>query len=170
MQTALTTPQTTASLPQNPSPYNPLGILSTPDPSKPPYSFHPPSHIAIRLWNSFAECVDNCTGLKLLHIPTDEIKVFSVVQHPQSASLEDLSLCFAVYFAASVSMTEPELEAILYPSDRVATLLSFKTGFEQSLAHADFLDSPTFTTFQALAVYLVSPLLSINCLRRKPIN
>lgn len=153
VQTALTSPQ--AGVPtQHLSPYNLLGILSAPDLSRPPHTFHPPSRIASQLWATYLNNLEIFAGQKLLHIPTDEVKVFQTIRDPSSASLEDLSLCFAIYFGSVLSLRDADQYAIL-GERRVEALLDFKTGLEQALARANLLDRPTFTGCQALAVYLV---------------
>lgn len=156
VQTALTSPQTCLPT-HSPSPYNPLGILSSPDLSRPPHTFHPPSHIASQLWVSYLNNLEVFAGQKLLHVPTDEVKVFQTIRDPSSASLEDLALCFAIYFGACLSLRDADQYAIL-GEGKVEALLSFKTGLEQALARANLLDRPSFTSCQALAVYLVCSL------------
>ncbi|CAI6034458.1 unnamed protein product [Clonostachys chloroleuca] len=152
VQTALTSPQASAPT-QSVSPYNVLGILSVPDLSRPPHTYHPPSHIASQLWVSYLNNLEIFAGQKLLHIPTDEVKVFQTIRDPSLAALEDLALCFAIYFGACLSVRDPDQYAILGGS-RTEALLSFKTGLEQALAHANLLDRPSFTGCQALAIYL----------------
>lgn len=102
--------------------------------------------------------VEGCIGLKLLHLPTDEEKIYSVIDDPTKASFENLALCFAVYFASTVSLEDgPEAQGIL-GQDKHALLLSFKVGLEQAFAHGGFLDCPTLTGLHALAIYLVCSL------------
>lgn len=120
-----------------------------------PASLHPPNHLAARLWTIYVENVEACAGLKLLHQPTDEIKVYSVIDNPASASPENLSLAFAIYFASTVSLSPAEAGVIL-EHDKNTTLLQFKLGLEQSFAHADFLDRPTISGLHALAIYVAS--------------
>lgn len=110
--------------------------------------------MAVRLWNIYVNNVDGCAGLKLLHLPTDELKVYSTIDNPTEASFENLSLCLAIYFASTVSLDDAEALAIL-GQDKYAHLLSFKVGLEQAFAHGDFLDRPTLTGLHALAIYLV---------------
>lgn len=132
-----------------------MGILSAPVLSTPPASFHPPKHQAVKLWNRFTEPVQACATLHLLHQPTDEIKVFSVINNPATAALEDVALCFAIYFASTVSMDSADVERSLgEPKD--AALLQFKHGLEQAFAHGDFLDRPSIGGLHALAVYAAS--------------
>lgn len=149
------TPQPTCPRPSAPPAFNALGILSSPSASISPSNFHPPNHLAAKLWGIFKEHVEACAGLKLLHIPTDEVKVFSVIANPSVASFEDLALCFAVYFASTVSLDPEETELIL-GKDKDAALLQFKVGLEQAFAHGDFLDRPTISGLHALAIYVVS--------------
>jgi len=102
--------------------------------------------------------VDGCAGLKLLHLPTDELKVYSTIDRPTDSSFENLALCFAIYFASTVSLDDEEAQTIL-GQDKCAHLLSFKAGLEQAFAQGDFLDRPTLTGLHALAIYLVCSIL-----------
>lgn len=131
------------------------GILSSPIPSLPPYSLHPPAPIAISLWNIYTSNVEGVLGLKLLHIPTDEVKVYSVIDEPSSSPLCDLALCYAVYFASLLSLDGSEARAVL-GRDKASQLLDLKIGLEQSFSQADFLNKPNIVGLQALAIYLVS--------------
>ena len=109
----------------------------------------------MRLWNIYLSNVDGCTGLKLLHIPTDEVKVYSTIDAPSTASFENLALCFSIYFAAAVSLGDQDATSVLSQNSH-SCLHDFKLGLEQSFAHGDFLDRPTLTGLLALAIYLVS--------------
>ena len=137
------------------NPFDVSGILSTPCSSQTATAFHPPQRLALKLWDTYLSKVEGCTVLKLLHIPTDEIKVYSTIEDPTNASSENLALCFAIYFGATVSMDSPEESTAVLGPDRTAHLLSFKTGLEQALAQGNFLESPTLTYLQALVIYLV---------------
>src|ERR1700733_6630939 len=97
---------TTGSMYPPVSPFNALGILSHPVPSQPPSCFHPPKPVAVKLWNIYVTNVEGCAGLKLLHLPTDELKVYSTIDKPTEASCENLALCLAIYFASTVSLDE----------------------------------------------------------------
>lgn len=108
----------------------------------------------MRLWKIYLDRVEGCAGLKISHLPTDEIKVYSTIDDPTSASAENLALCFAIYFASTASIDMLEAEGIL-DQDKQACLLQFKYGLEQAFAHGDFLDCPTITGLHALAIYLV---------------
>lgn len=160
MKSAVSTPQE-----QRPycSPFNALGVLSARALDQPPYSNHPSTQVAVKLWNHFKECVDTACNACLLHIPTDEVKVYSVIQDPAKASYENLALCFAIYFTTVASLTEEDAK-ILLGHDRTAALFLFKDGLEQSFAYADFLDCPTVTLLNALSTYIVRP----SCSRPAP--
>ena len=101
---------------------------------------------------------ENCVGLKVLHLPTDEVKVYSTINDPITASPDNLALSFAIYFAATVSLGGPEAHVIL-EQDKDMLLLRFKAGLEQAFAYGDFLDRPTMTALHALAIYLVCTIL-----------
>ncbi|KAK1764279.1 hypothetical protein QBC33DRAFT_622239 [Phialemonium atrogriseum] len=153
IESILTTPQAESPHPLT-SPFNALGILSAASLSQVPSSFHPPTPLAVRLWNIYVHNVEGCIGLKLLHLPTDEKKVYSVIDDPTKASFENLTLCFAVYFASTVSLEDGQEAQGILGQDKHALLLSFKVGLEQAFAHGDFLDCPTLTGLHALAIYL----------------
>ncbi|KIH92786.1 hypothetical protein SPBR_02438 [Sporothrix brasiliensis 5110] len=119
------------------------------------------STLAIRLWHTYLDKVDGCSGLKLLHVPTDEVRVFSAIHDPDATSYDDLALCFAIYFAALVSLEEGEAALLLKGDGHLSIsktdmLQKLKLGLEQSLAHGDFLDRPTLTGLHALVIYLAS--------------
>lgn len=108
----------------------------------------------MKLWNVYINNVDCHSCQKLLHIPTDEAKVFSAIDKPNEAPLENHALCFAIYYCALVALDDTEAYPIL-GGERSPHLLNFKVGLEQSLAQADYLDRPTVTSLRALAIYLV---------------
>ncbi|KIX04842.1 uncharacterized protein Z518_05713 [Rhinocladiella mackenziei CBS 650.93] len=152
IESVLTSPPTEPPYPPA-SPFNALGILSSPFLSQAPFSFHPLTPVAVKLWNIYTNNVESCTGTKMLHLPTDEFKVYSTIIEPQTGSLEDLALCFAIYFAATVSLDDLEAEAAL-GQDKRTHLLRLKVGLEQAFAQGDFLDRPTLTGLRSLAIYL----------------
>ncbi|CAG9998465.1 unnamed protein product [Clonostachys byssicola] len=135
------------------SPFNPLGILSVPGMLHPPYALHPTKSVAALLWRQYVEVVEECASCKILHVPTDEITVFSTIEDPSSASAENLALCFAIYFASCASLEAREVESILH-QDGFQGALALKHGFEQALAHSNFLDMPSDTTIKALTIYI----------------
>lgn len=130
-----------------------MGILSAPSLSHMPASFYPPKQAALRLWSIYLDYVENCGCLKIAHIPTMEVKIYSTIEDPAAAPLENLALSYAVFFVTIVSRGEDEVTVLLGGS-RMAWLTQTKMGFEQALAHADFLDKPTMTCLHAMAIYL----------------
>ncbi|KAF5009904.1 hypothetical protein FDECE_3889 [Fusarium decemcellulare] len=149
IESALTTPRVDHFDP-NPSPFNAMGILSAPSLSQSPSDFHPEKHTAIRLWNTYVNDVECCLGLKISHVPTDEVKVYSTIHDPAKANFEDLAFCLAIYFAATVALEEQ----VSSEFDKKTLLLRFKFGLEQAFAHGEFLEKPTVTGLRALAIYL----------------
>jgi hypothetical protein len=115
----------------------------------------PPSQVGLRLWNIYVERIDTCTGSKVLHIPTDEVRVCATIESPEQAQSEDLAFCFAIFYAATVALQPYEARAIL-EEDVTAAQARFRNGIEQSLAEAEILEHPTLTLLRALSVYLVS--------------
>jgi hypothetical protein len=150
MESVLTPPQEKS---HHHSPFNAMGILSSPCLTQPPSSFHPTAFVASRLWNIYKDTVDVCTSAQLLHVPTDELKLYSVIHDPANASYENLAFCYAIYYSSTVTLDEEEARAMM-GQDRTTCLHTFKLGLEQSLAYGDFLDSPTVTMLAALSMYL----------------
>ncbi|MCJ1312438.1 hypothetical protein MMC25_006112 [Agyrium rufum] len=152
IDSVLTPPPTESSYPIL-SPFNALGILSGPSFAQRPCDFHPNRLVAAKLWNKYIENVEDCPSLKLLHIPTDEVKVYTTIEAPSKAPFESLALCFAIYFVTTISLQDEEVQT-LFGQTRNSILLGFKAGLEQALAHGDFLDRPTISGLQAMAIYL----------------
>ncbi|KAF4998694.1 hypothetical protein FGRMN_3020 [Fusarium graminum] len=91
--------------------------------------------------------------LKLTHVPTDEVRVYSTIDQASNAKLDDLAFCYSVYFAATISL-EPANYSLLKESDKMDNLQRYKLGFEQAFTSGDFLNRPTLTSLRALAIYL----------------
>lgn len=116
-------------------------------------ALHPQRRVAIWLWKVFVESVD--AYAKVTHLPTAETTVYTVANDPASASSEDLALCFAIYYASVTTLPLKEVLAVT-GEDATQALQRYRICLEQSLAQADFLDNPTVTILQALAIYMVS--------------
>ncbi|KAF5681459.1 hypothetical protein FCIRC_5547 [Fusarium circinatum] len=134
------------------SPFDVMGIMSSPCYTQHPSAFHPGKATAIELWNIYLNNVEIILGMKLTHIPTDEVTVYSTIDDPVTAKLDNLAFCYSIYFAAAVSLEEPTSLFL----DKTRELQRFKMGIEQALAHGDFFNRPTLTGLRALAIYLVS--------------
>ena len=129
-----------------------MGIMSSPCYTQHPSAFHPGKATAIELWNIYLNNVEIILGLKLTHIPTDEVRVYSTIDDPVTEKFDDLAFCYSIYFAAAVSL-EDTTSLFL---DKTTELERFKMGIEQAFAHGDFFNRPTLTGLRALAIYLVS--------------
>ncbi|GAB0133136.1 hypothetical protein EsDP_00001551 [Epichloe bromicola] len=153
VRTALATPRDDSISQSNiPSAFNPIGILSSPVYSQPAASFHPPKSTAGQLWRIFVDVVD--TLYKLVHIPTTEITVYTVINDPETAPAESLALCYAIYYAATVALDEQEDCVQVLGETWNSALLRYKAGLEQAFAQADLLENPTVVMLQAMAIYL----------------
>ncbi|KAH8168294.1 fungal specific transcription factor domain-containing protein [Sarocladium implicatum] len=135
------------------SPFNPMGILSRKSFENSITSYLPPKPAAIQLWRVFVDRVDPCC--KVLHVPTDEVTIYTVIDDPRAASAEAVAKCYAVYFFAVVVMAPAEV-TVLLDIDKYTCLSVLKTGIEQALAHSEFLEAPTVGLLQAFAVYLAA--------------
>ncbi|KAF5678167.1 hypothetical protein FDENT_9050 [Fusarium denticulatum] len=132
------------------SPFDAMGIMSSPCYTQHPSAFHPSKATAIELWNIYLNNVEIILGLKLTHIPTDEVRVYSTIDDPANAKFDDLAFCYSIYFAAVVSLEE---STALF-SNKNNELQRFKMGIEQAFAHGGFFNRPTLNGLTALAIYL----------------
>lgn len=97
--------------------------------------------------------------MKLLHIPTDEVTIFTAIHQPESVASDVLALVSAMYFATTVTLELDEAQHIL-GVDKPSALRTFKREFQMHLSRADMLENPTVVLLQGLAIYLVCSLLS----------
>lgn len=130
-----------------------MGILSSPRFDIPLATYLPSKLVATQLWKIYVDTVDPC--FKILHIPTDEIIVFTAIDDPINASSDAMALCFAVYYAATVARDVNTAQEVVR-EEILPSLQQFKTGLELAFAHADFLENPTLLLLQALGIYVVS--------------
>jgi len=152
IQSALATPRSEWQTLVEGSIYNPMGILSGKSNTQVSSRFFPSSQTGLRLWNLYLERIDSCTGLKVLHVPTDEVKVCATIDNPAGAQSENLALCFAIFYATIAAVEPAEAQAVL--GDVITSQSRFKIGFEQALADAEILDNPTLTLLSALSIFL----------------
>lgn len=129
-----------------------MGILSSKSYENSITSYLPSKPAAIHLWRVFVDRVDPCC--KILHIPTDEVTIYTVIDEPDVASAEAVAKCYAVYFFAVVVMGPAEVTTLL-EIDKYTFLTVLKKGVEQALAHSELLEAPTVGLLQAFAIYLV---------------
>ena len=79
---------------------------------------------------------------------------------PGARGLEALK--YAVYYAATVSMTEGECR-LRIGGDKAVLMAKYRAGTELALAKADLLNTVEMSTLQAMTIYLV--VLYLRCLR-----
>ena len=116
-------------------------------------SYYPSRWHAMQLWQAFVTNVDPIA--KILHIPTTQATVYAAINSPHNLK-EDLdALLFSLYFAATTSLTSAAAASLL-GQDKSIALNIYKQGFEQSLAAANILDTPSIRSLQAMTIYLVS--------------
>ncbi|KAL0943080.1 C6 transcription factor [Colletotrichum truncatum] len=137
------------------SPFDPMGLLSTASSTIPLTAFQPSKKVAMKLWKAYNEKVESLAGNKLLHVPSDEVIIFTAINDPSKSTTDDLMLCFAIYCSAATALCEDEVEKVLEES-RETSFMKFKTGLEQSLTRGGFLGNPSFRALQALAIYLAT--------------
>ncbi|KAF6814217.1 fungal specific transcription factor [Colletotrichum musicola] len=153
IQSVLTTPQSEPAPHATPSPFNPMGILSSPDLKANLADFLPPKFGAIELWRNYVDNVEVCN--KIIHRPTAEVLIYTAIDDPSHASLDALALTFSVFFM-SATVLEPATVQRITGEDKVTALTRFKTGLEQTFAKADFLEHPSVKLLEALAIYLAA--------------
>ncbi|KAL0933778.1 fungal specific transcription factor [Colletotrichum truncatum] len=153
IQSVLTTPTSEPSPKAAPSPFNPMGILSSPDLRLNLADLIPPKWGAIELWRNYTDNIELCN--KILHKPTAEVVIYTVIDDPDNAQLEAMALMFAVFFVSAIVL-DPSTVQRITGEDKVTALHRFKVGLEQSFAKADFLEHPSVRLLEALAVYLAA--------------
>lgn len=129
------------------------GLFSTPHILDDNITLMPSRWQATQLWQAYLTSVD-CL-IKILHVPTVQPKLFAAINNPKDAAHDISALLFSIYFAAVTSLRSPDVQNIL-GRDRQTGLSTYQRGLEVSLHRGSFLDSPTITSLQAIAIYLVS--------------
>ncbi|KAF9880388.1 hypothetical protein CkaCkLH20_02342 [Colletotrichum karsti] len=153
IQSVLTTPRSEPAPQAAPSPFNPMGILSTPDLKQDLTQLLPPKWGAIELWRNYTDNIESCN--KIIHRPTAEVLIYTAIDDPANAHLEALALMFAVFFVSTIVLDANTVQRIV-GEDKPTALLRFKTGLEQAFAKADFLEHPSVKLLEALAIYLAA--------------
>lgn len=116
------------------------------------HSFHPaPEHIWEH-WQIYKEYNDPV--VKMVHVPTMEKQVQSVMYNPGKSHKPLEAFLFAVYFAA-VTALSPEDCHMKFGESRDTLVRRYKFGVEQALARANFLISEELLVLTAYIVYLV---------------
>ena len=93
--------------------------------------------------------------IKIFHLPTTHVIVYGAIKSVNEVDPKVNALLFSIYFAATASLSHSSLVEIL-GKNKITALNDFKRGLEQSLAAANFLDTPNLMTLQAITLYIVS--------------
>ncbi|EPE06588.1 zinc c6 transcription factor [Ophiostoma piceae UAMH 11346] len=116
-------------------------------------SLHPPKAHALQLWHKYIQTVEPMN--KVLHVPTDEIDVFTAIDNPDKVDPAFESLLFSVYFS-TVTVYQPEQYRATFGESKMVAADRFRAGMERALVQARFLESPSLRTLQALTLFLRS--------------
>ncbi|TDZ30447.1 C6 transcription factor asaR [Colletotrichum spinosum] len=153
IQSVLTTPRSEPAPQAAPSPFNPMGILSSQDRNLDITELLPTKWGAIELWRNYVDNIEVCN--KIIHRPTAEVLIYTAIDDPSNASVESLALMFAIFFVSAIVLDASSVQN-LTGHDKVTNLHRFKTGLEQAFAKADFLEHPSVRLLEALSVYLAA--------------
>ncbi|PTB63201.1 hypothetical protein BBK36DRAFT_1183195 [Trichoderma citrinoviride] len=123
------------------SPFSLIGLLSSPSVFEEKERGWRLSRLcATQLWHLFVQNVD--ATMKLLHIPTDEVTIFTAIHQPESVASDVLALVSAVYFSTTLTLEPDEAQHVL-GVDKSTALRTFKREFQMHLSRADMLENPT---------------------------
>lgn len=117
---------------------------------------HPAPEKMTRLCETYFRNVDPL--IKILHRPTVKVMFNGFMSRPVDNPLSRTAeaLFFAMYFAAVTSL-QPERCKELLGEDRGQLAVRYRQAAEYALARADYLNSTSLETLQALTLYSVSP-------------
>lgn len=119
-------------------------------------NFHPPAAQICNYWKIFKENVDPL--IKIFHRPSTEKVVTAAAKSLDHLSKPMEAMMFAIYFAAITSLSEAESVRLLGIEKQVA-LETYRFGFEQAMARADFLSTQELVVLQSFVLFL-------TCVRR----
>lgn len=119
-------------------------------------NFHPPPAKIYLYWKIFKENVDPL--IKIFHRPSTEKVVCEAAKSLDHLSKPMEVMMFAIYFAAITSLSEAESVRIL-GIEKQAALETYRFGFEQAMARADFLSTQELVVLQSFVLFL-------TCVRR----
>lgn len=119
-------------------------------------SLFPTRWEATLLWQTFLSRVDPV--LKVIHVPTTTPRIFMAISRPDAVSPDVHCLLFAIFFAATTALVSDDP---LNEKTR-ENLRQYQKGMEIAMHNSSFLDSPTVTSLQAMAIYLVRTITSLS--------
>lgn len=121
---------------------------------------HPPAVQIFQLWQIYLDNVNPL--LKITHTPTLQGQLIEAAANLTKVPKPLEALMFSIYFIATVSMTEEEVQET-FKEDRNRLLAKFHRGSQQALVNAGFMRSSDIVALQAYVIYLVTyiPLLRL---------
>ena len=115
---------------------------------------HPPREMMIKLWAIYTRNVDPL--MKFLHRPTVakqlEALAASTKDYPAESTFH--ALAHAIYFSAVTCLSPADCRRQLDESQAILAT-RYRLAVERALAEADFLNSNSLETLQALTLYVV---------------
>ncbi|RAQ51655.1 C6 transcription factor [Aspergillus flavus] len=106
---------------------------------------------ATQLWQVYLNNVNPL--MRVVHIPTLLPKLYNAINSPGDVPADLSALLFAIYFAATTSLLSIN-EGDFLGGQKHAAVQKYQRGLEVSLYNSSFLDSPTITSLQAMAIYV----------------
>lgn len=150
LQTAMGSPNTENTASRKPPPLKVDGIITNPILLQADFkALHPTRWQATLLWQIFLSRVDPV--LKVIHVPTTTPRIFMAINRPDAVRPDVQCLLFAIFFAATTALVSDD------PTNEETRedLRRYQQGLELAMHNSSFLDSPTVTSLQAMAIYLV---------------
>ncbi|RHZ55590.1 hypothetical protein CDV55_104480 [Aspergillus turcosus] len=148
LQTAIGTPRSVGKSPGRQSPLRVEGLITNSLREHIDFQVLQPSRWqATQLWQIFLGRVDPV--VKVLHIPSTQPRVFAAINQPRDVTADVHALLFAIFFAATTSLLSDDPMREEIRSD----IRRYQQGVELALYRSSFLDAPTLTSLQAVAIY-----------------
>ena len=116
-------------------------------------SYHPSHTMAMTLWQTYADNIEPLC--KALHTPTTREMLERVSMDPQTASKREECLLFAIYHAATFSMTEEQCANQL-GSTRLVLMERYHFAARQALVNASFLKTTEMAVLQGFFLLLLT--------------
>lgn len=150
LQSTIGTPISNTGAPKKPPPLKVDGILTNPLQLQSDFRvLYPGRWRETTLWETFLNRVDPV--LKVIHVPTTRPRIFGAINRPDACRPDIHCLLFAIFFAATTALVSDEPGNETLRSD----LRRYQKGLELAMYYSSFLDAPTVTSLQAMAIYLV---------------
>ncbi|GAB1201522.1 hypothetical protein APSETT445_000097 [Aspergillus pseudonomiae] len=152
LQTVIESPQSASGGSTVFSPLRAEGLLLNPQHGVSDVAeLYPSRWEATQLWQVYLNNVNPL--MRVVHIPTLLPKVYNAINAPNDVPADLSALLFAIYFAATTSLLSIN-EGDFLGGQKHAALQKYQRGLEVSLYNSSFLDSPTMTSLQAMAIYV----------------